>query len=600
MEELFAVATEFRFDVGQAIIGSNALQGAVENLDGAVNKAANSLQYLAMGMVSHLGMGSGGVLGILTKAFKVSEEFTSDTLNFANNIGGNMQFLTGTVNTFNERLESSRGLMMEISKAANSTGLSSHDLMNTAMRFANPLNQAGKNGHNYEGAIGLAKNALVASQAVGVGPQMMTETIARALTDKMSIHGAVFQRLVGTKAFQDAHVKGQGQLTNMETGKKIDLLTKALGQLGGNAEFLAYRMNLISVQFQIFKNNVETMLLPIGEQLTRAMKKVFMVVNDYLQKYGPAIGQKIGGILGHIFDDPRGFIVNIMQLQRVKHDIRKAMDFTSFLITAGSILSFFNKTHGIGKAIEGFMGLSGGTGFIEILQSQGTVIGKTFRLIGTAIADFIPNFIAFFFLFQIISRAKAMARVEAIIHAIALAPKFIEALLKIKDAMVRIFEPLNIAIDQWARMLAALLSTDVIMDVTIWLIEKLASALSALADIVGWMLRMIKDEVTLMQEFLMDKASRNPEILKNLWSNIKTMGSDFMTLPHPPNTPSVAPPNINNYNHVEARFDMREQLEPDRIAFAVTEHLKKLTINALQGPNNSLNRGFNQKTAGAR
>jgi hypothetical protein len=49
---------------------------------------------------------------------------------------------------------------------------------------------------------------------------------------------------------------------------------------------------------------------------------------------------------------------------------------------------------------------------------------------------------------------------------------------------------------------------------------------------------------------------------------------------------------VTNNNHIEARFDMREQLEPDRIAFAVTQKLKHLAMNPTQGRGRSISAAF--------
>ena len=49
---------------------------------------------------------------------------------------------------------------------------------------------------------------------------------------------------------------------------------------------------------------------------------------------------------------------------------------------------------------------------------------------------------------------------------------------------------------------------------------------------------------------------------------------------------------VTNVGKIEARFDMREQLEPDRVAFAVTDHLKRLAANPTQGRGQSLSSPF--------
>ena len=62
---------------------------------------------------------------------------------------------------------------------------------------------------------------------------------------------------------------------------------------------------------------------------------------------------------------------------------------------------------------------------------------------------------------------------------------------------------------------------------------------------------------------------------------------------------AVGKTSITNHNNVTARFDMREQLEPDRIAFAVVTHLKKLTMNNTQASGYSLHNGLNARASGA-
>ncbi len=195
-----------------------------------------------------------------------------DTLLFSNNIASNFQFLTGTIGTFNDRLNTSRNLLDMIGHTAYKAGLSGHDLGTVVQRIAAPMAAHGRLGHNYSGGINMARNIMLSGEAMGIHPQVMTETIARAMTDNMGIHGAVFQRLVNTQAFRGAGIRNQMQLQHLDGGKKIDLLNKALEQLGGNADYVRYRMNLISVQFERLKENLSAILKPIGDAIIGPMK----------------------------------------------------------------------------------------------------------------------------------------------------------------------------------------------------------------------------------------------------------------------------------------------------------------------------------------
>ena len=49
---------------------------------------------------------------------------------------------------------------------------------------------------------------------------------------------------------------------------------------------------------------------------------------------------------------------------------------------------------------------------------------------------------------------------------------------------------------------------------------------------------------------------------------------------------------VTNIGKIEARFDMREQLEPDRVAFLTVAHLKKLAQNPTQGRGQSFDGKF--------
>ena len=603
IEEAFEVATEFRFDVGQAVLGTNQITGAVDDLNQAAGNAMTSLQYLAGGLVAHLGIGSGGLLGVLTKAFKASEEFTSDTANFASNIGGNFQYLAGHINGFNEQLESSRTILGDIGRVAKANGLSRHDLSATVRTIAGPMAKHEKLGTNYAGGISLAKNMMLAGESTGVGSRIMTETIARAMTDNMSIHGAVFQRLVGTKAFTDMHIRNQGQLQHMEGGRKIDLLTKAMEQLAGGASFAAYRLNLISVQFQILKENLVDVLKPIGDAIIMPLKKIFGQVNVWLGAHGAEIGGAIGKVIGDIFGDPEKLYINVRQLMAFKGDFRRAMDWTSIGLLSGSVLSFFKKTRGLGSMIEGWMGVKEGSGFIAILSSDAAWFAKIFKIIGSSLSEFLPNVAALTFLFQILSRARAKAQISDAKDLLEMSPKFLNAFVKFKTGLANVMLPLTLAIEQLSDWCSWVFKTSILVRVLIYIFEALADKMEGFGNMMIRLLALMSGQMQAVMGFTRDSAAGHPlEAFKNLMPNFKE-GYDMFTKLHQLSGPGTPSPQsiVTNNNHVTARFDMREQLEPDRVAFAVTEHLKKLTISATQGKGHSLHSGFaQQKTAGVR
>lgn len=603
VEELFEVATEFRFDVGEAILNTNKLQGAVDGLDRTVNGALTNLQYLAGGLVAHLGLGAGGIIGVLTKAYKVSEDFNLATMGFSNNISSNMDFLTGNIETFNDRLTASRDILEQIGKEAYGAGLSSSELANVVQRIATPLASRGKLGHNYEGGISMGKNLLTASSAIGLNPGVATESLARALTDRMALHGALFQRLVGTQAFRQAGVRTQGQLIGMDTGKKIDMLSKALAQLGGNAEFINYRLSLMSTKFIQLFENINNFLKPIGDAIMIPLKRIFDGVNKWLATNGPRIGQAIGKVITDIFADPEKFLINLQQLRHFKDDLHRAMHWTSVGLLASSVLGFFNKTKPLGEMVEGWLGITKGNGIIAILQSEAGWLTKAIRLISGAFSEFLPNVMALTFFFQIFSRARIKAQINDVKSWADMLPDFIDAFIKLKDSVANIFLPLTMAIDVWSDWLAILFETSVMGRFLLGTLKLLATVLEFVGNLVVRLLGVMSGALSSVIGSMYGSTAHDDHsftgIFKNLVKDFKDGYNDF-TDKHLSGqaTPPRLPPNINNHNHIEARFDMREQLEPDRIAFAVTESLKKLTINALQGPGQ--HHAFAGKIAGSK
>jgi hypothetical protein len=602
--DIFEVATEFKFDVGQAIFSSKALQEAVDDVSSSATSAMASLNYLASGLVAHLGFGSGGLLSVLTKAVQISEAFNASSLDFSNNISSNIKVLSGTIDNFNDRLATSKMLMGNIANTAINSGLDTGALSRTTMMLATPLANAGRLGKNYGGAINMSKNLMLGSEAVGLHPQVATESLYRALTDKMPLHGALFARMANTQAFKAAHVTTQHQIMNMGQDKKIDLLSKALEQLAGDADWLNNRLHAINTQFTILKDEIEVLLKPIGDALVKPIRVILEGVTGYLKTHAKELGDAIGKLIGNIFDDPKKLFVNVMQLKHLGSDLKKSLHLIELVQTFAFIRWALGKLGiefsggllktGLGYLISGLRALGGW------LWSIGAV-GGLFRLMGAAISAFLAPLAAVLFFFQIISRARAIAQINDAANMAELLPKIAPLLIRLKTAFENIMMPITMAINYWAQLIAPLFET------TAWL-KILMPLMDTFTSVVEYMGKMVYAATATFSAlsyaiigFVSDIINlKNP--FTSFSANFKTGFQDFMTQ-HPYNQdPSKAVVNqVTNVGKIEARFDMREQLEPDRIAFAVTTHLKKLAMNPTQGRGNSSSAAFgNPVIAGAR
>lgn len=595
LEQAFEVATEFRFDVGQAILNTDTLKGAVDDLSKASGSALGSLNYLASGLIAHLGFGSGGLLSILGKAVQISEAFNESSLSFANNISSNMQTLTGTIDNFNDRLGTSQMLMGNISREAIKFGIDTTQLSHITQLLATPLANRGKLGSNYQGAISMGRNLSLASEAVGLNPMMSGEMLSRAITDHMAIHGALFARLVNTQAFKSQHIATQPQLMNMNTDRKIDLLSKALTQLAGDADWIAARMMNLGTQFIILKDQISVVLKPIGDAIVKPLVKMMSQINGYLTQHGEEIGKNIGKLIGNIFEDPKNLFVNLMQLKHLKTDFQRALDWSGVIVMATWIKMGLEK---IGIVFNGglirraFAGLF--DGFVYALPIIWKTITTVAKFITPAIGEFIGAFAPLLFFFQIISRARAIAKVNDIENLLNLMPKLSAIFVKIKTAVENIMMPLSMAIDFWANLLAPLFQTSTWLNILVPVLDSFADILGILGTVTVYAMAGLSGLVNVIIGFVEDiMHMKNP--FGNVMGNLKDGYNDFLERNAArlgKASDSAANYHVENNNHIEARFDMREQMEPDRIAFAVTTHLKKLALDAPQGAGASLASAF--------
>ncbi len=273
-----------------------------------------------------------------------------------------------------------------------------------------------------------------------------------------------------------------------------------------------------------------------------------------------------------------------------------APNLTSILFLFTTVASFIGPLKGIGLALEGFLGIKGGFGFLAIIQSQAGFFTKIFRLVYVAFADFLPVAAAFLFFFQVISRAIAIAHITDAIQAFNLIPKAMLIFTQMKVALSNIMLPVYMAIDGLANLIAPLFTNTILFKLLLHSMSGLAKILGG----VGWLVVRITGAfaglISVVAGFFMDlNNGYNP--MKNIKSNFVAGYDDFLKQNEArmgKTGDAAAKYTVNNTNHVTARFDMREQMEPDRIAFSVVQHLKKLTINPREAAGSSFGHAFGQ------
>jgi len=598
IEKLFEVATEFRFDVGSALINTKSLQGAVDDLSKSTDSAMRGLNFLASGLITRLGFGSGGLLTILTESVKLSQEFNSNTLNFSNTISNNMSVLTGDIQTFNDRLDVSKNILRDIQDTAIKFGLPGAQLTHMTGLIAPPLAQHGKLGTDFSQAIEMSKNLMLASEFLSINPMMAQESLFRSLQDKMPLQAKLFSRLASTETFKQAKVTTQQQLIALPYDKKFSLLDKALATVAGDADLLNLRMNQLSVQFTKLRDQIEVVLLPIGEAFSKAFVVILKGVNAYFQEHGKSLGQSIAKLFGHIFEDPKGLLVNLLQLKEFGRDFKRAAKLTELLGIFQVMRYVLVEVAGItfsGGIVRAFFGglLSGATALAAMVpwMSAFRFVMLGLRLV---VVTTLAPFLQFLLILQTLSRAVGIAKIADVVELAAIMPKLTELFVRFKVAAQRIFQPISTGMDAFARLLAPIFQTTTWIRLAIPLFELLVMGFEFLADATTDFVGVLAGLVTMVIGFIVDIVNlANP--FTNALENFRQGFDDYLAsnkarLGEDPN--GMSSKHVYNIGSINARFDLKEQLEPDRVAFAVTEEIKRMATNPIQGSGQTLSGPF--------
>ncbi len=603
MEQLFTVGTEFVFDVGEAVISTNKLTDSVEKLDTASQSAVNSLGFFAHGLIAHLGLGSGGLLSILTKSIQLSQEFQVNQLGFVNSFSSNMKFLTGDINNFNEKLGTSGTIMEDIQGISAKFGIPSTQLAEMTQKLAPPLAQRGKLGKNYAGGIDMAKNIMIGAESMQMNPQVLSDSILGALSGQ-GLHGKAFARLVNTNAFQESHIKTQQGLMSMAPVKKMELLSKALKDLAMDTDSLAYRMNTIDKQIVSLKESLAPIFKTIGDAIVKPLVKILKEINDFLQKNGKRLGDSIAAFIGNIFEDPKKLFANIYQMKSIKKDFKDAFNFATILDIFTIILPFLSKIKFSGallrvaNEIKTFV-----IGYVDIARYFITISGiwsaalRAIKYIATTFAYFMILTIGIFGLFQAISRARAIAAANDITGIAKATPAALEALVKWKKVIEMLIMPFQFFVEKLANMIAPLFETG------FWL-NFILPKLSGLADV------LMKLETPLLMITALANGLFNVAVGRKFGATsdlnplhaFKEGWNDVMSKAHSNGDPTkITQGNVMNVGNYNVTMQFKEQLEPDRIAFSLKEQLYKAMKNQTQARGSSLQGAFaNTQFAGGK
>lgn len=600
--EIFNVLTEFRFDAGQAILKSNQLQGAVEGISGAADNLNISFQRLGEGIVGHMDVLHGGLIGGLIKAIEVSDKFNLSANSFANIIQANMKHMVGDIDTFNDRLEASKQILGDIHKVSAKFGLDEMAMLETTKGLAAVLAPIGQAGKNFDKTIDLARMSMKAAPSLGVQPQYMQQEMVNILTGKANQQDTLFRRLLSDTETMRTFSQSGGQGFNaLPAAKRVEMLSKALNEFSRDTEVAEFNMRSLHNQMTIFENlftGFASVLKPIGDLVLPIVVKVLMTLNSYIENEGRKSIENIAKMFEPLTKNPMRQVETVMQLRQLPRDVHiteriletaaainglewvlgligvrfKALTFIAHqfhkIIPEGPFLA-------IAKAVKtAFMS---GEGVAAGLSGIGGAIFTAGRIMITALAEVV-------IFLQILSRAFAIAKIADMKFLADHMPKITEAFAKMSTALSKIWAPINDGIEVIAKFIAWFFEFGTITEWAISLLGDLGDMFTTLANIFVMFESTIAGFAASIGYIVGNLQQGNFKALtgggiKGAFDEAQT---DFLAknlIQDKSNKQSV----VQNIGQVVIRNDFKENMQPDRVAFTIADQLKKVAQNSTQG-----------------
>lgn len=485
-EVVYEVLTEFVFDTREAITNSETLRSAVDRISSAADGALFSLnrvgEFLSHGLGANL-----SVMGTLGAALHTFEHFAKTRLTFANIIGSNMENLVGNVETFNDRLEVSQGIMKQIAKVAREYSLDETAMASSTKMLAALLTPMGLSGKNMSGAVNMARMYEKSAPVLGVDTSQTQGELVRLISGQASMGDTLFRRLVSdTKPFAQyrsmmqnpmmMHHSGGGpaQMFNMmPMEKRWAMINKAMEQFSSDADVVAGNAGLLSNKLRAMKNEligIDGILIPFGQVLTDQIRPILEKVMDFLETYGRPALEKFSVALKGVFEHPERLYASLRQMQQLRDDLPKAITLmhafdtvlfglwiakmpmvntalrmvgTSLSVIGGQVLSFL----GITLSFKNVMGV------MTTVMSIGRFIvgGLIFVL-----QRFLAPLAVFMGILQVISRAKGYAEAEDAKALMDKAKPLGGTLVQLGQIALATIKPIDDLVDSLARGIAPL------------------------------------------------------------------------------------------------------------------------------------------------
>lgn len=623
----FNILTEFRFDIGNALVNSQKLQGAVDQLSDSAKQAQVSFESFATSITGQFNLLNFSVFSILKTALNVTNSIQETTKGFAMELATNMNFLKGPLTSFNDKLAVSRDLIHEIVDKAHQMGVSPTGMVAATRAISAAMMPQGIAGTNLRNAQQLAGLGMRVGKPLGMSGDEIGKQIATVLTSSSGGAGSplVSALLGGSKSFME--FKGSmDDFVALKAAEKVSTLTKGLKELKASIGDTGNEI----VTFDDITNELKDMiyglgsvLQPLGEVIFPIVMKMVKEFSDKFQKIAPIVAQQLGAIAKDLMGNPQETIANMMALSHIGSDFHSAKTVLTVISLIDLLAMALNKL-GIlkgglvnlvleltGKGINRAFGA--GLDFLKGITFSGffsglsktfsglfTTLDWGFAILRITILDILFPLAFLVAVFQTFRKAIALIEVEHIKAAFNNLPSVINSTHKLELAMKKIISPLNDFVDVFSHLIADFVNGSDAAGTMAFYLDRFTTDMDNLGNVVVDIMALISGIFSgifrVVQNFMLHRSdpmsngvisAEESEIDRYIKAH--SVGIDLG---------KSLSQTTNNFNgNITIKNDFKDNADPDRIAFTMKDQIFKAMQNKTKSRGSTLD-AFHAKAGG--
>jgi len=588
--QAFKVLTTFKFEVGSAIASSSALGSSLDNVSNQAKNLQFQLARVGIGFASQLGLAGGGLLGLIGQSLKQFNEIEKQTIKLGGIFFANRGFING-VETANDALRESESFLKKVSIQANKFGLNEKALA----QFASiGVGITAKEGISPAKNIEFGRNILKAGPQLGIDPAQAQGQITRSLLGGASLGDPAFRAVaVETTAFKEFAKKVGGinkvtkEFNKLALDERFNLLNRAFGEFTQNTELLAAQADTIPALLLRVKQSLfgfTGAFKPVGELFSGPVKEALRGFLKLIKGDLATTLQNAVIVVGQLVPNLETAIIRLQELSDVAGNFQKAGIGALIFGLAGLAFKFLF----LGKLLR-FV-----APFLLVLIKPFLLLGGILPAISTALGFLASAFLTFagpllviFGLFQLISRAIAIAKVADAKALPGIITRFSEALKVLSSVFLFVTAPFRMLFDVVARFISPLFRVTILLSAVVGVFEFMSDVIFRIfAAISGVINAILVPALHILQGSFKEGfgALKPSEIEKNFKEGAETFFKEIAKGAGGINGDdgrAVAQPKVD-IGKIEIKNNFKEQMEPDRIAFTLKSQLMKAAQNPTQ------------------